>query len=204
MRKTLTITLAVLAALVPSAAHAEERFNVLLAGGSASNVIKIWLTPDGRTYVIDSVVPLEVGGTVCSNPEGNPNELLCAAPSIAGFEVNADGGDDQITVARAVMIPVTMRGGSGNDTLTGGSGPDKLLGGGGNDRLVGGFGDDLLVGWMGDDDLFGGSGDDYVGGGPGDDLHSGGSGNDALLTGPTGKDVVHPGSGNDSVRRLTP
>ena len=31
-------------------------------------MIRIWLTPDGRTYVIDSIVPLEVGGTVCEHP----------------------------------------------------------------------------------------------------------------------------------------
>ena len=40
---------------------ATPSFTVLLAGGSASNMIQIWLTPDGRDYVIDSIVPLEVG-----------------------------------------------------------------------------------------------------------------------------------------------
>ena len=35
-------------------------------------------------------------------------------------------------------MPVTMRGGAGDDSLLGGGGPDKLIGGEGDDRLVGG------------------------------------------------------------------
>ena len=74
-------------------------YTVLLAGGPESNEIRIWLTPDGRTYVIDSIYPLEVGGTVCEHPAGNPNELICQAPQVAAFEFNADGGDDRARVA---------------------------------------------------------------------------------------------------------
>ena len=51
------------------------------------------------------------------------------APSIAGFEVNADGDDDRVGVAKDVTVPVTMRGGPGDDLLLGGAGPDKLFGG---------------------------------------------------------------------------
>ena len=99
MKKVILITLAVLAASGWAAAgsRAEElTYNVLLAGGSESNDIRIWLTPDGRTYVIESIVPLEVGGTVCENPPGTPNELDCQAVPVSGFEVNADAGDDQV------------------------------------------------------------------------------------------------------------
>ena len=98
--------------------------------GQESNTIRIWLTPDGRNYVIDSIVPLEVGGDVCANPEGNPKSLSARRPPIGGFEVNAGGGDDEVSVAQ-VTIPVTMRGGEGNDMLSGGSGADKLIGGAG-------------------------------------------------------------------------
>lgn len=186
MKRAILISIAIVAALVPSISHAEsETFNVLLAGGSASNSIQIWLTPDGRNYVIDSVVPLEVGGTVCTNPEGNPNELVCPAPPIAGFEVNADGGDDRVTVAKSIGIPVTMRGGSGRDTLIGAGGPDKLIGGVGDDRLIGGKGNDLLAG------------------GPGDDFLSGGPGDDVLLSGP-GNDVARGGDGDNYVRKYKP
>jgi Ca2+-binding RTX toxin-like protein len=183
MKKATLILLAILAVQVPSLAPAQTpSFTVLLAGGSASNVIHIWLTPDGRDYVIDSIVPLEVGGTVCTNPEGVPNELVCSAPPIAGFEVNADGGDDKISVARDISIPVTMRGGPGEDVLLGGAGADKLTGGIGDDRLVGWRGDDLLTG------------------GPGADVLIAGIGNDVILSGP-GDDVVRDGRGKDVVHR---
>ena len=66
--------------------------------------------------MIDSIVPLEVGGTVCANPPGKPNELICQAASIGGFEVNAGAGDDTVGVAANVPVPVTLRGGAGDDT----------------------------------------------------------------------------------------
>jgi RTX calcium-binding nonapeptide repeat (4 copies) len=169
MKTLLLISLALLALLMPGGAHAEKTYTVLLAGGVENSDIRIWLTPDGREYVIDSIAELEVGGTVCSHPEGKPNELVCAAPSIAGFEVNAGGGDDRVTVAKKVTVPVTMRGGGGGDLLAGGSGADKLIGGNGDDRLKGGPGDDMLIGGNGDDVLIGGPGRDVLRGGPGED-----------------------------------
>ncbi len=177
MKRAITIAVAIAATFVSSAsAAAPESFTVLLAGGSASNTIHVWLTPDGRDYVIDSIVPLEVGGEVCTNPEGNPNELICAAPPIAGFEMNADGGDDSVTVSRGVTIPITVRGGPGRDVLAGGSGDDKLIGGPGPDRLIGGPGDDVLIGGPGSDVLIGGGGNDTLLSGPGFDFDRGGSG----------------------------
>jgi Ca2+-binding RTX toxin-like protein len=181
MKKLLLISFALLALLAPATALAETKtYTVLLAGGEEDNVIKVWLSTDGRLYVIDSVVQLEVGGTVCSHPEDNPNELLCAAPSIAGFEVNAGGGDDEVGVAKDVTAPVTMRGGAGDDLLVGGGGPDKLIGGNGDDRLVG---------WRESDLLYGGPGSDTLIGGPGADVLRGGPGTDTLAAGP-GKNVV--------------
>lgn len=184
MKKAILILLAIMALQAPSLAPAQQgSVTVLLAGGAASNVIQIWLTPDGHSYVIDSIVPLEVGGNLCGNPADNPNELLCPAPMIAGFEINADGGDDRISVAKDISIPVTMRGGSGDDVLQGGAGPDKL---------VGGFGDDRITGWRGDD---------LLAGGVGDDVHFGGLGNDVILSGP-GDDFVREGKGDDVVKRV--
>ncbi len=182
MKKAILILLVMLAAQAAPLAQAETKYTVVLAGGAAQNMIHIWLTPDGTSYVIDSVVPLEVGGTVCENPPGNSNELLCKAPLLAGFEVNAGPGDDRVKVAHAVSVPFTMRGGPGRDVLIGGSGSDKLIGGLGNDRLIGGAGDDLI---------YGGPGNDLIGGGPGDDVLRGGPGHDAFA----------PGSGQNAVRQ---
>ncbi|HXS47529.1 MAG TPA: hypothetical protein VN756_08705 [Solirubrobacterales bacterium] len=182
MKKLLLISLALLALLAPAVGHAKPKtYTVLLAGGDEANTIRIWLSPDGRDYVIDSEAQLEVGGTVCENPEANPNELICGAPAIAAFEVNASGGDDRVSVASDISIPVTVRGGAGRDYLIGGAGPDKLIGGEGNDRLVGGHGDDVL---------FGGEGMDVLIGGPEDDVLRGGFGEDTLIAG-SGRNSVH-------------
>ncbi|HSR94443.1 MAG TPA: hypothetical protein VLK56_06210 [Solirubrobacterales bacterium] len=185
MKKLLLISIALLALFAPAAAHAvPQTYTVLLAGGEEANKIRIWLSPDGREYVIDSVVQLEVGGEVCAHPEAKPNELVCAAPSIAGFEVNAGGGDDRVSVSSDVTVPVTMRGAAGDDILLGGSGPDKLIGGEGDDRLMGGRGDDLLFGGEGMDVLIGGPGNDVLRGGYGEDTLIAGSGNDSVHQSP--------------------
>ena len=181
MKKLLLISFALVALLAPAGAHAAQKtYTVLLAGGVEESDIHIWLTPDGREYVIDSIVQLEVGGTVCSHPEEKSNELICDAPSIAGFEVNAGGGNDRVEVAKDVSVPVTMRGGAGDDLLLGGAGPDKLVGGTGDDRLNGWRGDDLLYGGPGADVLIGGPGDDVLDGGPGEDRLIAGSGSDSV------------------------
>jgi hypothetical protein len=171
----MAMTVALVAVTSVSARAAEPKLTVLLAGGSEANAISVGLSPDGRSYVIDSVVPLEVGGNVCSHPEGQPNELVCAAASIGGFEVNAGAGDDLVVVSRAIPIPVTLRGGPDNDRLIGGSSLDKL---------IGGPGDDFLVGRAEADSLFGGPGDDRLIGGPGNDTLVGHGGDDTLLGGP--------------------
>jgi Ca2+-binding RTX toxin-like protein len=181
MKKAIPIAVVLLALLVPAGtAGADVTYNVLLAGGAEANVMKVGLTPDGRNYVIDSVVQLEVGGDVCVNPPENHNELICEAVKVSAFEVNADGGDDYVRVSRHVTIPVTMRGGPGRDTLIGGAGDDKLNGGEGPDKLIGREGDDVLTGGEGIDSLFGGAGDDLVRGGLGADTLAGGTGANKL------------------------
>jgi Ca2+-binding RTX toxin-like protein len=180
MKKAILILLAILAAQTASIAHAETTYTVVLAGGAAQNSIHIWLTPDGRSYVIDSAVPLEVGGSICENTPGMPTELVCKSPLVAGFEVNGGSGDDTVSVSSTIELPVTMRGGPGNDTLIGGSGPDKLIGGEGNDKLAGRGGDDLIIGGPGNDELLGGPGNDVLRGGSADVMR-GGSGHNTLI-----------------------
>ena len=177
MKRAILIMCVIFAAQAATLARAETpSYTVVLAGGAELSTLHIWLTPDGRSYVIDSAAPLEVGGTICEHTAGNPNELICQAPLVAGFEVNAGASDDLVVVSSAVTIPVTMRGGAGGDTLVGGGGPDKLIGGEGNDRLIGRGGNDLVFGGPGNDSIYGGSGDDTLRGGPGNDVINGGSG----------------------------
>jgi Ca2+-binding RTX toxin-like protein len=181
MKKAILILLAIAVAqatVVSASAQAEgpSSYTVVLAGGGAQNTIEIALSADGREYVITSAVPLEAGGTVCENPPNDSSVLICKAPLVAGFEVNAGNGDDSVRVTREVLVPVTLLGGAGDDVLVGGGGPDKLIGGPGDDRLVGRAGDDLIYGGPGNDAIFGGLGADTLRGGPGKDTIAGGPG----------------------------
>jgi Ca2+-binding RTX toxin-like protein len=177
MKRAILILTALLVASVPTVAHAGERsLTLLLTGGNEANFVHVGLSPEGRQFTIESDAPLEVGGTVCTHPEANPNALSCEAAAIAGFEVNANGGDDTVVIGREVGTPVTLRGGPGDDKLIGGGGADKLTGGVGNDVLVGRGGDDWLYGGAGDDRLVGGSGNDVLRGGEGANVLLGGSG----------------------------
>jgi RTX calcium-binding nonapeptide repeat (4 copies) len=185
MKKLLLISFALLALSAPGWSQAAGKtYTVLLAGSEDANAIKIWLSRDGRQYVIDSPVDLEVGGTVCAHAEEKSNQLICDAASIAGFAVNAGGGDDRVWVAKDVAVPMTMRGGGGDDSLLGGEGADKLIGGADDDRLSGWRGDDLLYGGPGEDMLMGGAGEDVLQGGSGEDKLIGGPGSDDILQRP--------------------
>jgi hypothetical protein len=182
MKKAILIALTLLAALAAPSAHAEEpSVNLLIAGGAEQNVLDVKLSPDGREYVIDSMAPLEVGGAVCTHPEAVENRLLCPATTIAGFEINAGAGDDSAIISPKVLIPVTLRGGPGDDRLCGGGASDKLVGGPGDDTLVGRAGDDAIFGGPGGDRLYGGSGDDLLHGGPGEDEIVGGTGVNTIV-----------------------
>ena len=95
----------------------------------------------------------------------------------------ARGGDDDVRVAHSrrgidlvwgdeegpVEVPVTLRGGGGDDLLVGGDEDDLLTGDGGDDTLSGNGGDDTLLGGAGNDRLVGGVGIDKNVGGAGAD-----------------------------------
>lgn len=181
MKKAILIAATVLAVVPATLARAEAGpVNLLITGSKDNNAFHISLSSDGREYVILSTVPLEVGGEICTHPEEKPNELLCKAPAIAGFEVNAGGGSDLVTFASNVPIPVTVRGGPGDDRLTGGGAADKIIGGPDQDVLIGRRGDDWIFGGPGGDRLLGGPGDDQLRGGPGKDQLVGGPGRNEL------------------------
>jgi RTX calcium-binding nonapeptide repeat (4 copies) len=185
MKKIILIAVLIAALCAPLFARAEPApVVVLLAGGAEESMIEISLSPDGRSYLIRSIAPLEVGASVCWHPPETQNELDCQAAAISGFEENAGPGNDSVVVAANVPVPVTLRGGLGNDRLTGGGGLDKLVGGPGDDRLSGRGGADALYGGGGDDVLFGGSGNDALYGGPGTDSLVGGPGANELRQDP--------------------
>jgi Ca2+-binding RTX toxin-like protein len=183
MKKTILIVLALLAALPADLARAEPGpVTLLISGGPGNSGLNISLTPDGRQYTILSTEPLEVGGNICEHPQEEiPNELLCTATAIAGFEVNAGAGSDSVYFSSDIPVPVTARGGAGNDRLIGGGASDKLIGGPDRDYLEGRRGDDWLLGGPGPDTLLGGPGNDQLRGGPDKDKIVGGPGKNEVF-----------------------
>lgn len=85
--------------------------------------------------------------------------------TVTGWEllqVKTLGGHDQVLIANADLINVTVNGGAGNDTIIGGHRRDVLVGGSGQDLLAGRDGSDRLVGGRGTDVLLGGSDNDQI------------------------------------------
>ncbi len=59
----------------------------------------------------------------------------CPSATAELFELNTLGGNDTLSVAPDVTLPLDVDGGAGNDLLQGGAGSDTVDGGDGDDRL---------------------------------------------------------------------
>jgi Tol biopolymer transport system component len=117
----------------------------------------------------------------------------CAAV-LAIHTVRIDGSD-----ARRLTLPCRISGTPRGDSLRGRPRADALYGRGGNDRIDGAGGADFLQGGFGSDRLSGGAGDDRLYGGPGADRLNAGAGWDAVYSRDEAADVIHCGSGDDTV-----
>ena len=136
-----------------------------------------------------------------------PNVNRYSVSQVQSIEIEMLGGNDHVNVNDSVLIPVTIRGGDGCDSLDGGGGNDLIYGGAGNDELEGDEGHDVLFGEAGDDELEGNDGNDTLYGGDGNDELEGDDGNDLLfgeaghdeLEGNDGNDTLYGGDGNDEL-----
>ena len=172
--------------------------NLLVRGGddndSSNDVINI--TREGG----EIAVSVDVGNDV---PATGPTDAFVshyAVGDVQSIMVNANDGNDSVTVQPGLGISVTVNGGSGNDTIIGGDGSETLNGDSGNDQI------------------FAGSGNNTVADGPGNDLvdltqnstpitYTTGGGNDTVLgtsfddsiTGSSGNDRLEGRGGNDSL-----
>jgi hypothetical protein len=93
------------------------------------------------------------------------------AAQVQRIVVDADAGNDTVTIQASLGTAASIFGGTGDDTLTGGAGAD---------RIYGGLGSDRIDGRRGIDRLFGGGGNDVLAGGPGNDRLCGGAGSDMV------------------------
>lgn len=101
--------------------------------------------------------------------------------SVKSLVIDAGKGSDSVKLSfDTLLIPATMSGGAGNDTLRGSAANDKLYGNAGNDNLFGGAGHDTLNGNQGINTLNGSTGDDLIWVSPTIDLHIPSAGNDTI------------------------
>src|SRR5262249_51671890 len=118
-----------------------------------------------------------VGGTATDRliESGNVNFTLTntslvglGTDTLSGIEqasLTGGSGNNTLNASAFTAGPVTLDGGTGNDSLVGGSGNDSLLGGDGADTLKGGAGNDTISGGAGADLWL------FQGTGSADDLH---------------------------------
>jgi Ca2+-binding RTX toxin-like protein len=119
--------------------------------------------------------------------------------SVTEITVDAHAGDDllridEINGAFTDVIPTTIDGGDGNDTIAGGKGIETLLGGDGNDTIDGNGGNDLALLGAGDDTFIWDPGD-------GSDVVEGQDGTDTMLfNGAGGPEQVDLSANGDRLR----
>ena len=175
-----------------NAAPAKDRFNaptlengvLTIKGTNKADAIAL-----GQSAVQRGVLQVDVGDDGTADFEFNTADLT-------QIIVKAGNGDDTVRIDESNgsfsnLIPTTLEGGNGDDTLTGGSGAVTLHGGNGNDKLIGENGDETL---------FGDNGNDVIDGNKGADRMVGGNGDDTLVWDPgDGSDVVEGQDGFDTM-----
>ncbi len=191
-------------------AGAQGANRLLISQNNGSNS----LLGDGKAIKITSTGGVEKSGTVVTvtgtdsedtvnvtvsganiNIERNGVVTPFASSGVTRLEIRMRDGNDVVDCS-TLTIPVSIDGGSENDTLTGGSGNDDIFGNDGNDLITANAGNDAIRGWNGADIIDAGIGNDVVLGGDGEDTISGGDGDD-VLSGNAQKDRVFGGNGND-------
>ena len=75
------------------------------------------------------------------------------------MDVFLNGGNDRYVVKGTVAVPMTVRGGDGNDVIKTGHADDVIDGGAGNDSIWARSGADIVLGGIGADRLYGTAGE---------------------------------------------
>ena len=213
VRERLALSFVLLAALsMPAAASADVTVslsgNVLkIQGDDDANLVfetsyddtTPWFTtPAGSTLVAGSGCVQLSSGVECAGVGASTRA-----------EIDLGGGDD-IFLWNNSPVPMTIRGGDGDDELSGSQGRDRIDGGPGNDSLVGFGADDTIDGGDGNDEIDGSSGDDTIDGGRGTDQLNGDGegdgeyavkrfGDDRIISSDGLRDVVECENGTDAV-----
>ena len=164
-------------------------------GPGRVDVVVVDLASGKQTVVVKSIWPL--AADVAWSPTAD--RLAFAS----GGQCGPLSGIQTIAAAGGRTTRLTYRcrrdGTAGPNVMRGGIGPEALYGHAGNDMLLGGDGPDFLQGGPGNDVVHGGPGDDRIYGGSGSDVLWGDAGNDTIWSRDRSRDVVHCGTGRDTV-----
>jgi hypothetical protein len=159
---------------------------------------------------------LEDNGTKIDASADNGHAITVSLSSVKAISITGGTGNDYIFVDDGIVLPVTINGGGGNDTIRGGGGKntisepngsswisgrgtsDVVTVGAGNNTILGASGPATITAGSGNDSIVGGGGNDSITAGNGNDTIWGDSGNDTI-TGGNGNDLVYTGKGTNKV-----
>jgi Ca2+-binding RTX toxin-like protein len=168
--------------------HAQLADHTLrVLGTQGSDAIALRLAPGNP-----AVVQVDLGGNGSA-------DFSFPRAAIDGIQIRARGGDDRVHIddtngAFTNVIPTTINGGRGNDTITGGAGSETLNGGPGNDSIDGNGGTDTSNLGPGDDSFVWDPGD-------GSDSIEGADGTDTLVfNGAAASETVDLSANGDRLR----
>ena len=124
-------------------------------GATGTDSLKLQGSTSADTYTLGALGFALNGDSSLDVVLGHASTLNLVVSTGAGNDrVSSTGGQG---TGAAYPYPLTIFGGSGNDTITGGSGDDDLHGGDGDDTLASGGGADLVQGELGNDTFLAGA-----------------------------------------------
>jgi subtilisin family serine protease len=150
--------------LVIGGTTANDVITVTPGLGGSYVVTILTTTPQGVDLTVGVFRPVSNGWELDLTIGGSTITLFSTSLTLPldGIVVNAQAGDDDVTIAGGINLTSFLYGGDGNDRLKGGGGSNVILGGAGDDLLVGGNGRDILIGGMGADRIVGNADDDIL------------------------------------------
>jgi len=125
-----------------------------------AGVLEILGTEDDDIILVSLNNDAPGGPTIVVSRNGA--EVATPLDGLESISIDVLGGNDQVVVSEAILLPALILGGEGSDELTGGGGDDQIDSGPGEDTLNGGEGDDLLFGGDDSDVLLASSGADIL------------------------------------------
>jgi Ca2+-binding RTX toxin-like protein len=156
--------LPIAAATAGTLTQSGSSYSFTAAPGEKNTFVAEYHDGYGFTFY-DQTAPLSAPPGCTTSDSGN---VTCPSDGITGISAQLGDGDDYFQ-GNDLTIPLTVDGGSGDDTIKGGDAGDTLNGAEGNDWIRGADGPDRVTGGPGDDtiDIFGGGVDtlDCTGGG---------------------------------------